>query len=116
MSPSHNAPKLPQGDPWYAATLNSIADGVIAADVEGRVTYLNPAAEKITGWTREEALGQQISTVYEVVDEETGQEITRLLKDIALGGKVAKVDVDMLLLAKGGERKAVEDSAAPLRD
>lgn len=116
MNISQINPTPPTGGPWYATVLNSLGDAVIAADMDGRVTYLNPAAAKLTGWALEDAIGQNIATVYDVVDEETGIELTRLLAKIADGGDVVKVTVDMLLVAKGGTRTPINDTATPLRD
>jgi PAS domain-containing protein len=58
---------------WYAAALNSLGNGVIAADSEGKFTFLNPAAERLTVWAQAEAMGQDISAVYHVVNAETGE-------------------------------------------
>ncbi len=107
---------LPQTKAWLQAALTSMEDAVITTDAEGRVTYLNPAAEVLTGWTHIEAVGQEVATVYNAVDEETGQALQRLLIDIACGGEVVKVNADILLIAKGGKQTAIQDSAAPIQD
>src|SRR3984893_2773954 len=52
-------------------TLNSIGDAVLSTDMEGKVTYLNVVAEKITGWTREEAAGKDIDEVFRIIDGST---------------------------------------------
>jgi len=52
-------------------TLNSIGDAVLSTDLEGKVTYLNVVAEKITGWTREEAAGKDIDEVFRIIDGST---------------------------------------------
>src|SRR5580692_11913967 len=52
-------------------TLDSIGDAVLSTDIEGNVTYLNAVAEKITGWTREEAAGKDIDQVFVVIDGST---------------------------------------------
>src|SRR6476469_8962459 len=49
---------------WFRATLAGIADAVIVADPTGRVTYVNPAAEELTGWPRAEATGQPVEKVF----------------------------------------------------
>ena len=54
-------------------TLASIGDGVVRADAERRIDYLNPVAERLTGWTAEEAIGRTVPEVFQVVDEITRQ-------------------------------------------
>src|SRR5206468_2860898 len=54
-------------------TLSSIADAVIACDTEGSVTFLNPVAESLTGWTRKEAMGRPLVKVFDIVNEQTGR-------------------------------------------
>ena len=57
---------------WFQITLSCIGDGVIAADRDGRVNYLNPVAQKLTGWTLTDAAGEKIEKVFRIVDETTG--------------------------------------------
>ncbi len=59
-----------------AATLDGMADAVLAADAQGRVTYLNAAAELVTGHTREDALGQPAPQILDLREEETGRPVT----------------------------------------
>src|SRR6185312_11892373 len=53
------------------ATLASIGDGVITTDAEGRVVFLNPVAEALTGWARDEAAGQALEQVFHIVNADT---------------------------------------------
>ena len=53
------------------ATLISIGDGVIATDASGRVTLLNDVAQRLTGWRQSEAVGKELTTVFNIVNEET---------------------------------------------
>ena len=57
---------------WLRVTLSSIGDAVIATDAEGRITFVNPVAESLTGWKAEEAAGQRVQCVFQIVNEETG--------------------------------------------
>src|SRR5436305_10684793 len=57
----------------FRTTLASIADAVIATDTEGRVTFLNSVAERLTGWKESEALGASLGSVVKIIDEETRQ-------------------------------------------
>src|SRR6185503_5385522 len=52
-------------------TLNSIGDAVLSTDIPGNVTYLNLVAERMTGWSREEALGRPLTDVFRIIDAAT---------------------------------------------
>ena len=56
-------------------TLHSIGDGVIATDAEGRVSFLNPVAEALTGWQSAEATGQPLQIVFSIINEQTRQPV-----------------------------------------
>jgi PAS domain-containing protein len=60
---------------WFRVTLGSIGDAVIASDPDGRVTYMNGAAETLTGWPAQEALGHPLGEVFEIVNEKTRQPV-----------------------------------------
>jgi diguanylate cyclase (GGDEF)-like protein/PAS domain S-box-containing protein len=97
-------------------TLQSIGDGVITTDTAGRITYLNPVAERMTGWPFGEAIGLPLRTVFDIVDEATG--------DIAIDpvDAVLRRSADdmpkqhKVLRQVGGARFTIADSAAPIRD
>ena len=63
--------KLRQSEENLATTLYSIGDAVLAADAAGRVTRINPVAERLTGWSEKEAIGRPIEEVFNIVNEET---------------------------------------------
>jgi PAS domain S-box-containing protein len=101
---------------WLQVTMTSIGDAVIATDDEGRISFLNPAAGALTGWTEREALGAPIQNVLRIVDETTGQPAEDLIaRALGEGGTVHLTD-HILLLARDGRRIPVEDSAAPIKD
>ena len=60
---------------WLLVTLSSIGDAVITTDGEGRVTFLNPVAESLTGWTLQEAVGQPLDSVFRIINEESRQPV-----------------------------------------
>ncbi len=97
-------------------TLHSIGDAVITTDRHGRVTYLNPVAESLTGWSQTEAVGRFIGEVFFIVDGETGERIaddpvTRALES----GEVVFLEDYTKLNARDGRQYIIEDSAAPIR-
>lgn len=97
-------------------TLNSIGDAVITTDISGCVTYLNPVAEALTGWSTDEALGLPLPRVFTIVNETT-DEIAQNPVDLVLrSGEIAGLAEYTTLIQRGGKRFPIEDSAAPIRD
>jgi PAS domain S-box-containing protein len=101
---------------WLYQMLMSMGDALIATDAEGKVLFLNPLAERLTGWTLEEARGQEVAAVYQAIDEASGEAVQRLLVEIARGGEVMAVKVDMELIARDGSRLSIQDSAEPIKN
>ncbi len=97
-------------------TLASIGDGVIRADASGKIDYLNPVAEKLTGWRSEKALGLPVTEVFRVVDEVTRQPLPDPLERCLTEGKVVESPGHALLLSEDGKEYSVRDTAAPIRD
>ena len=101
---------------WLRVTLASIGDAVIAADTEGRVTFLNGVAEALTGWGDGEAVGRPLGEVFRIVNERTRREVespaARALKE----GRVVGLANHTVLIARDGTERAIDDSAAPIRD
>ena len=97
-------------------TLASIADGVVRTDAAGRVEYLNPVAETLTGWTTAEARGRPLIEIYQVVDDATGQPRANPVERCLREGQVVVPSGHSRLLRRDGEAFAVRDSAAPIRD
>ncbi len=108
--------RLRRSERRYAATVNSIGDGIVAVDGGGRVTLLNPVAERLTGWSQDEARGQPVENVLVLVHEHTRAGVenpaTRALRD----NDVANLPDQTLLLARDGRAIPIEDCAAPIRD
>ena len=98
-----------------ATTLSSIGDGVIVTDAESRVTFINPEAQKLTGWTQSEAEGKQLPAVFRIVNEETRQEVENPVDKVLRTGFVAGLANHTLLIGKDGVERPIDDSAAPIR-
>ncbi len=100
-----------------AVTLTSIGDAVIATDHAGAVTLLNPLAERLTGWTLEEAKGRRIEEVFHIINQETRKlsptPVMTTLKD----GTIQGLANHTVLVARGeGSECPIADSCAPIRD
>jgi diguanylate cyclase (GGDEF)-like protein/PAS domain S-box-containing protein len=97
-------------------TLASIGDGVIRTDALGRVDYLNPVAEQLTGWTLAEAYGRQAREIFHLVDAGTRRPLPDPTERCLREGKQVEPLGDRVLVRGDGAEFAVRDSASPIRD
>jgi len=107
--------KLKESERWLATTLRSIGDAVIATDAKGCIKFMNPVAEALTGWKQEEALGRDLTKVFNIIDEErhkvTETPATKAIREGAVLGLA-----NHTLIPRDGTEIPVDDSAAPIRD
>jgi PAS domain S-box-containing protein len=108
--------ELEQQKEWFEVTLSSIGDAVITTDTQGHVTFMNPMAETITGWKRDDAFGLDLAKVFHVVDETTRQPATIPADAVLREGKTVVLANHRVLIARDGREIAIEDSAAPIRN
>ncbi|HEY9230806.1 MAG TPA: PAS domain S-box protein, partial [Blastocatellia bacterium] len=99
-----------------ATTLGSIGDAVIATDVEARVTFMNPVAESLTGWTRAEALGQPIDAIFVIINEYSRQPVENPVARVLREGIIVGLANHTVLIQKQGTEIPIDDSGAPIRD
>lgn len=97
-------------------TLASIGDGVITAGPDGVVQFLNPVAERLTGWRLSDAVGQPLNTVFRIIDEASRQPILDIVARCLKAERPFALSPNTLLLNRENQEVAVEDSAAPIRD
>ena len=97
-------------------TLRSIGDGVISTDIEGRVTLLNKAAERLTGWEQHEAMGRPVEEVFRLIDGETRCPMETPVTRVLGTGHITMLASQALLIARNGMERDVADSAAPIRN
>jgi PAS domain S-box-containing protein len=98
-----------------AVTLASIGDGVIATDSQGRITFLNPEAQRLTGWPEDEALGQPLPAIFRIVEEQTREPLEDPVQKVLESGTVVGLANHTLLLARDGSELAIAVSGAPIR-
>ena len=108
--------KLRRLERWMATLLASIGDGVIAADTEGRVTLLNAAAQRMTGWSDDEALGKRFDEVFHLIDTHRERAIESLPTADAETQAELEFEAPVLLQRRSGEPLPIDDSVAPIRD
>ncbi|MGZ9812608.1 sensor domain-containing protein [Pseudoroseicyclus sp. H15] len=106
--------KLYQEHELSEVTLRSIGDGVITTDEHGAITYLNPVAEELTGWTTELAAGRDVCLIFDVrgADE---QRVTCPMTRALQTGSIVELEANSMLRRRDGSYLPIEDSAAPIR-
>jgi len=100
---------------WLDVTLTSIGDAVIATDIEAAITFMNPEAERLTGWTAQEALGREVEEVLRLVNDATRFAIESPIRRVLREGIVVGLANHTLLLARDGREIPVADSGAQIR-
>jgi len=96
-------------------TLQSIGDAVITTDARGRIEFLNPVAETLTGWSESEARGLPLNRVFNVVDETSREPIADPVDEALTQNRPVRITGDAVLLGRHGQEHAVQDSVAPIR-
>ncbi|MHB1950695.1 MAG: bifunctional diguanylate cyclase/phosphodiesterase [Acidiferrobacteraceae bacterium] len=97
-------------------TLQAIGDAVITTDTSGHIDYLNPKAVRLTGWTREAAIGLPLGAVYRPTDR-YGRPVSPDPLETALrGGQIHNDGEEAILKSRSGAEFVIEHSAAPLRN
>ncbi|MDY7001023.1 MAG: response regulator, partial [Thermodesulfobacteriota bacterium] len=100
---------------WLSTTLESIGDGVVTTDAEGRVTYMNGVAEVLTGWKSKKAVGRNLSEVFHVLEQGDGGLFSNLAFEIVQKKHIIATDDAVLLL--GNDREVpLELFATPILD
>jgi PAS domain S-box-containing protein len=97
-------------------TLSSIGDAVMATDTAGRVSYLNPVAERLTGWTAEDAAGRPLEEVFRIVNEHSRLPVDNPVATVLREGRVVGLANHTVLICRDGREIPIDDSAAPIRD
>lgn len=97
-------------------TLQSIGDAVITTDAAGCVSWLNPVAERLTGWPSDQARGRRLAQVFHIVHEETRLSAEDPVVACLKQGNVPGVSGRTLLISRDGTEFGIEDSAAPIRN
>ncbi|MDJ0718020.1 MAG: EAL domain-containing protein [Prochloraceae cyanobacterium] len=97
-------------------TLKSIGDAVITTDSEGKIKYLNPIAQQITGWKYEEAFGLPLAEVFQIVHEFTREVVENPIETVLQHNRIVGLADYTLLIARDGTEYSIIDSAAPIHD
>lgn len=108
--------KLRTSEARWATTLQSIGDAVISTDEQGRVEFMNDAAQALTGWTLADGRGFELNKVFKIVSEATRLEVESPVHKVMRHGGVVGLANHTMLINRCGSEIPIEDSAAPIRD
>ncbi len=100
---------------WLHVTLSCIGDGIITTDNQRMITFLNPVAEALTGWTFADATGLALDTVFHIVNEATRKRVESPTQKVLREGVTLGMSNHTILIAKDGTELPIDDSAAPIR-
>ena len=108
--------RLSESREFFATTLTSIADAVIATDVDERITFMNPAAEALTGWRGADAMHRPLGEVFRLIDPATrtvpASPVARTLRE----GAVGTLPDGISLVTREGVEIPIADTSAVIRD
>lgn len=99
---------------YLSTTLTSMAEGLITTDDAGKIVYMNPAAENLTGWKKTEAKNQPLHKVYDVFSESSGQPVDNIVSKILRYGKPVEFENNTVLKTKYKGEIIIENSGTPL--
>jgi diguanylate cyclase (GGDEF)-like protein/PAS domain S-box-containing protein len=107
-----------QCDPhvWAQHILSCIGDGIISTDISGRITYLNPAAERMTGWSVQGAFGRPMAEVMKIIDVATHKSPRHLTEAPIDQDAAAYLAANRILIRRDGTETVIEDSVTPIHD
>jgi diguanylate cyclase (GGDEF)-like protein/PAS domain S-box-containing protein len=107
---------LAESEESLSITLYSIGDAVLATDTKGRITRMNPVAERLTGWHIAQALGRSVDEVFHIINEQTRAPAVVPVAKVLATGEVQGLANHTALIARDGSECPIADSAAPIRD
>ncbi len=110
------AQQLAESRESYQITLNSIGDAVASTDAAGKVSFLNPIAQQLTGWDDQGAQGRPLREVLRIVDEKTRAEIDDPVETVSRSQSVIALSNHLLLIGRAQQEYPIELTAAPIRN
>ncbi|MEI6415962.1 MAG: CHASE domain-containing protein, partial [Pseudomonadota bacterium] len=116
MRSRERAGRLQESEERLAVTLNSIGDAVVATDAAGRVTLLNPQAERLIGWTIQQATGQRVDEVVVLLDRATRCSSPVPIVEALARGVPQDLHSPTLLISRDGGESMIADSCGPIKD
>jgi diguanylate cyclase len=106
--------QLAQQHEQIRVTLHSIGDAVISTDTTGRITYMNPVAERLTGWALDEAVGRPLELVFRLFDAQTRTRVPLPIEHCLSESRAVQIDEQRYLISRDGAEFTIEHSASPI--
>ncbi|MBI5727701.1 MAG: PocR ligand-binding domain-containing protein [Ignavibacteriales bacterium] len=107
---------LSEREQHFYTTLQSIGDAVIATDNTGLITMMNSTAERLTGWGIHEALNKPLSTVFNIINANTGEPVENPVAMVIQSGQIMGLANHTVLVNRNNDTYQISDSAAPIRN
>ena len=107
--------KLRESERKLSITLQSIGDGVIATDVNGNITIMNPTAERMCGWSFEEAKGLPITKVFNIISAIDREKMINPVEEVLRTGEIVELSNHTVLVSRDGTERHISDSASPIK-
>ncbi len=108
--------KIRKMERWFATVLKSIGEAVITSDKERRITFMNSVAEKLTGWSQEDALGKKLTKILNIKEKDLGDLEKHLVEKVITEGRDINLIEDGILIGKDGVEIPISNSAAPIKE
>jgi len=107
--------KLQEQEENLYVTLNSIGDGVIATNIKGNITFINPVAQRLTGYGEKESLSKNIKDVFNIINNETKEPIANPIFEVVKTSNKVGLSNHTVLVSNNGDKYHISHSAAPIK-
>ena len=107
---------LQESEEKLTVTFDSIGDGLLTTDSDGRMTGLNAVAERLTGWTQAQAIGRPVDEVFHIINQETRLAVAIPIQAALEHGTIQGLANHTVLIARNGSEYQIADSCAPIRN
>ena len=108
--------QLEEKNKWFFTTLNSIGDGVIATDKSGRVIFMNPTAEEVTGYDENEVRGKPLNSFFHIYNEITGSKVENPIDVVIRTGGIVGLANHTVLINRNGQSIPIADAGSPIKE
>lgn len=104
--------QIEENEKWISAILNSIGDAIIATDAKGYIKFMNPVAERLTGWSVEDATGKKMNTLFRIMHEQDSTDYNEKIME----NDNIKLSENLILTDRNGKSIRIHENATPIRN